>query len=253
MIVQAAGHLPPAEKRIFVCLGEHLDAYPLAREITAAYPGAEIVRIDQVTEGQACTCELGLAGVDPDAPLLIGACDNGMLWDRGAYGRLLDDPDTDAIVWSFRRHPSSERNPQMYGWIRVGEGGRVTGVSVKQPVSPDPYNDHAIVGTFTFKKARYFLEALQRLYKGNVRINNEFYVDSTVGELVAMGLRVKVFEVSSYICWGTPNDLRTFEYWQSFFHKSAEHPYTLEGDRFMNRDRAAALDRRYRTFSQAHR
>jgi len=195
----------------------------------------------------------GAHGVDPDAPLLIGACDNGMLWDRGAYGRLLDDPDTDAIVWSFRRHPSSERNPQMYGWIRVGEGGRVTGVSVKQPVSPDPYNDHAIVGTFTFKKARSFLEALKRLYDGNVRINNEFYVDSTVNELVAMGLRVKVFEVSSYICWGTPNDLRTFEYWQSYFHKSAEHPYTLEGDRFMDRDRAAALDRRYRTFGQAHR
>ncbi len=27
------------------------------------------------------------------------------------------------------------------------------------------------------------------------------------------------FEVEKYICWGTPNDLRTYEYWQEF-HKS---------------------------------
>ena len=45
-----------------------------------------------------------------------------------------------------------------------------------------------------------------------------------------MGLNCYVFEVDSYLCWGTPNDLRTFEYWQSCFLRRATHPYRLEKD-----------------------
>lgn len=219
MIVRAAGSLPPAERNIFVCLGEHLGAYPLETEIRRQYPDAKIVRLDRVTEGQACTCEIGLAGEDPEAQLLIGACDNGMTWDREAYRALMDDETADAVVWSFRRHPSGRRNPAMYGWLEVNDRQEVLSASVKKPISDDPYNDHAIVGTFFFRKARHFSEGLRRLYEGNIRVNNEFYVDSIVNELIAMGLKVKVFEVEHYICWGTPNDLLTYQYWQRFFGK----------------------------------
>lgn len=225
MIIRAAQSLPPAERNIFVCLGEHLDRYPLAQTILKVYPGAKLVRIDAVTEGQACSCEIGVTGEDPEAPLLIGACDNGMVWDSAAYAALLDDETVDAVVWSFRHHPSSERNPAMYGWLKVNDRQEVLGVSVKQPISADPYNDHAIVGAFFFRKTGYFTAGLQRLYQGNTRVNNEFYVDSIVNELVEMGLKVKVFELSHYICWGTPNDLLTYEYWQRFFRNCAWHPY----------------------------
>jgi len=234
MILQAAGCLPASEKSIFVCLGEHLDGYELASAVTTAYPNAKIARIDSVTEGQACTCEIGLQGEDLESPLLIGACDNGMAWNVQKYQSLMEDLRVDAIAWSFRHHPSSRRNPQMYGWIKVDCDGMVRGVSVKKPISDNPYNDHAIVGTFYFRKARYFLDALQGMYRKNVRVNNEFYVDSCIDELVRNGLNVKVFEIDDYICWGTPDDLRTFEYWQSFFHKYSWHPYSLDRDVKMN-------------------
>lgn len=227
MIVQSAACLPEAKKYIFVCLGEHLDNFALEQEVKKAYPHAAIIRIDRVTEGQACTCEMGLRGEDADTPLLIAACDNGMMWDEEKYQHLLDDLRVDAIVWSFRHHASSERNPRMYGWIKVENGGCVSGVSVKKPISENPYEDHAIVGTFYFRKKRYFSDALARLYKKDARVNGEFYVDSCVHELIEMGLCVKVFELDHYVCWGTPDDLRIFTYWQSFFHKCAWHPYRI--------------------------
>ena len=59
----------------------------------------------------------------------------------------------------------------------------------------------------------------EKMIAKNRRINNEFYVDECINELIEIGLKVKVFEVDKYICWGTPNDLRTYEYWQGF-HKS---------------------------------
>jgi len=225
MILQAATSLPGAERHIFVCMAEHLASFPLEAEIRREYPNAKIVQINKLTKGQACTCEIGLDGEDTESALLIGACDNGMQWDAEEYQSLLDDKKVDAIVWSFRRHPSSERNPQMYGWIKVDKHNNVLGVSVKKQISDDPYNDHAIVGTFYFRKARYFIDALSQMYQKNITVNSEFYVDSCINELICMGLKVKVFEVTDYICWGTPDDLKTFQYWQSFFHKCNWHPY----------------------------
>lgn len=229
MVVRAAKDLPQEQKNIFVCLAEHLDRYPLEASLKKYYPSADIIRLDQVTEGQACTCELGLKGEDLNRPLLIGACDNGLIYDNEKYQELMKDESVDCVAFSFRRHPSSRNNPQMYGWIKTDEQNNVTGVSVKVPISDDPFNDHAITGCFYFRKARHFIDALQRLYQKNERVNNEFYVDSCLNEIVRMGLRAKVFEVDHYICWGTPDDYRTYQYWKSFFQKCEWHPYKEEG------------------------
>jgi NDP-sugar pyrophosphorylase family protein len=253
MIVQASECLPPSKCRIFICRADHAREFPLERILTEKYPAAYVLRLDEPTEGQACTCELGLLEVDPDAPLLIGACDNGMLWNRPAYQALIDDPGVDCIVWTFRRFPGSARNPRMYGWVKVDGCDTVTGVSVKEPVSDDPFNDHAIIGTFYFRKTRYFQQALDRLYAGDIRVNNEFYVDSCINEVVALGLRAVVFEVDYYIGWGTPVDLEMFEYWQSFFHKCPGHPYRLENDPRVAREKRDVYDQRYRRFRQENR
>jgi len=232
MIIRAARSLPYAPRNIFVCLGEHLDNYPLDDAIRLYFNEAKIVRVNTFTEGQACTCEVGLDGEDPNASLLIGACDNVMVWDRSAYDELLADETVEAIVWSFRRHSSSERNPSMYGWLAVNDKNEIEYASVKRQISDDPYNDHAIAGAFYFRKTSYFTEALQQLYRNNIRINNEFYVDSIINELIAVGRKVKVFQVDNYVCWGTPQDLRTYQYWQRFFSNCAWHPYESVDETF---------------------
>ncbi|MBL7196559.1 MAG: NTP transferase domain-containing protein [Candidatus Omnitrophica bacterium] len=237
MIIKAASFLPKSDKYIFACRGEHLDQHPLENEIRKVYPDSKIVRIDEITEGQACTCEIGLKEEDLESSLLIAACDNGMLWDRDKYQRLISAKDTDAVVWSFRHHPASERNPEMYGWIKVDERQEAKGISVKVPISDNPYQDHAVVGTFYFKKAKFFIDALERLRKDNIKINGEFYVDSCVNELIKMGRKVKVFEVDSYICWGTPVDLKTYEYWQHFFGKCDKHVYGSGSEIVLGKER----------------
>ncbi len=228
MIVQAAAALPQAEKQIFVCLQEHLDASPLEQTLNETYSQASVIGINAVTEGQACTCAIGLANIDQESPVTIGACDNSMLYDAQKYAALRSRPDVDAIIWTFKNHPSAKINPQMYGWVATDANNKAISVSVKKPISDTPENDHAIVGAFYFKKAAYFQAGLESLYKNNIRVNNEFYVDSLAGELIKFGLQVYVFKVDFYVCWGTPNDLRTFNYWQSFFHKCTWHPYSKE-------------------------
>lgn len=224
MFFQAGRYLSESEKQIFVCLAEHLEKYPVEHTIKKYYPGAKIVALNQLSRGQACSCEIGLEDEDLDAPLMIASCDNGMLWRKEELDELLEQRDVDVIVWSFRGSASAA-NPQMYGWIKADAAGDVSGVSVKVPISAEPVKDHAVTGAFYFRRARYFLEAIQSLYQKNVTVNGEFYVDSCVDECVKLKKKVKVLETTHYIGWGTPNDLKTYEYWQQFFDQCAWHPY----------------------------
>lgn len=253
MILQAANSIPSSQNHIFVTLKEHLDSYPLEEVLENEFPSSKIIAINEVTEGQAITCGLGLKDVDENTSLLIAATDNGMIYDREKYQNLIEVENVDAIIFTFRHHVSSKINPQMYGWVKTDDNDNATGVSVKVPISDNPYNDHAIVGAFYFKKAAYFNKALQNLLDKNIRINGEYYVDSLMGELIELGFKVKVFEIDDYICWGTPNDYETFVYWQSFFHKASWHPYSLEKDITVNKDKIKELDKKYCTFEQEYR
>lgn len=125
-----------------------MNQYHLEEEIKRSYPKADIMRLSQVTEGQAVTCEWALEQLDLERPLLISACDNGVLWNEEKFQDMLLDESVDAIIWSFRNHPSSNAHPEMYGWANTNTNSEVTSVSVKKPISHNPENDHAIVGTF---------------------------------------------------------------------------------------------------------
>ena len=252
MIVQASDSLPKTKDYIFVTLQEHLDSYPLENTLKEAYQNCDVVAINQVTEGQAITCSLGLENVDDDKSILVSATDNAIIYNKEQYQTLVEDEGVDAIVFTFRHHVSSRNNPQMYGWVKT-DGDSVTGVSVKVPVSDDPFNDHAIVGTFYFRKVKFFNQALENLKSKNIRVNGEFYVDSLIGELIVLGLNVKILEVDDYIGWGTPDDYETFVYWQSFFHKNGDHPYSLDKDITVNQSRLSVLDKKYSTFDQENK
>lgn len=71
-------------------------------------------------------------------------------------------------------------------------------------------------------------------------------------ELIKLGFNVKVFEVNDYICWGTPDDYKTFAYWQSF-SQIEWHPYSLDKDMTVNKEKLSMLDKIYRNFDQDYR
>ncbi|MCB9799913.1 MAG: nucleotidyltransferase [Candidatus Omnitrophica bacterium] len=217
MIIQAGRALPEADEWMFVCLKQHCIKYQIDQIIGQYYPDSKIFQIDHLTEGQASTCYLAAKLLAPDEHLCIGACDNTMLWNNGQYQDLINTGHVDAVIWTFRHNPVVDRNPEMYGWVKVDEMGRVSRVSCKTPLSQKPSQDHAVIGTFYFHRAGDFQAAYASMVAKDRRINGEFYVDHLMNELVEMGKDVRVFEVDQYVSWGTPIDLKTYQYWESFF------------------------------------
>lgn len=227
MIVQAISCLPISDRTVFICQNQHLADYPLEYALRRFDSDALVIGIDKVTEGQAITCQIGIdeAHIDLNNPILISACDNGVYYDADKYQSLLDDPDVDIIVWTFRNSQTSKVNPNMYAWLDVDKNDLVRYVSCKKFIFDDPLTTHAIIGTMFFRKARYFTEGLALNRAENIRTNGEFYVDDVLNQNIKSGLRVKVFEVEHYVCWGTPDDYETYKYWQEFFDGCWWHPY----------------------------
>ena len=217
MIVQAARSLPEPDLWIFVCRSEHIAAAKIDETLARWFPGCEVVTVDQLTEGQACTCLLARHLLRDDDILTIGACDNAMTWPKGAFEAGFLRGEADFAVWTFRDNPAVLQDPRMYGWVKVDADGRVTGVSVKVPISEDPMRDHAVIGAFSFRRAGDFLAATDQMIAENSRIKNEFYVDQAINFALQQGKAGRVMEVERYICWGTPRDLDIYNYWRGYF------------------------------------
>ena len=222
MVDQAEHCLPRTDKTVYACLKSHMSMLPLEDY-------SHVVWIDDVLEGQACTTEKIMKEIDDDTSILLSACDNGVLYDSDKFADLIEDPQNDIVVWSYRNNYTAYRNPDMYSWLDV-DGDDIKGVSVKKFPGGNPVDEYAIVGTMFFRNKDVYLQSLLQTYEKNVRTNGEFYVDSILNEAIDLGYTVKNFEVDHYICWGTPDDLNTYRYWQNFFNAVKWHPYDYRKD-----------------------
>jgi NDP-sugar pyrophosphorylase family protein len=214
MVVEALKCLPKTDELRIVTLREHEDIQPY-------FPNADVTYLNVTTDGQATTCMLGLNDVMDETPLTITACDNGAIYDSSKLQALLEDPSVDVIVWSFHNNPTSKLYPHMYAWLDVDENNVLRDVSIKKPFADRP-NTHAIIGTMYFRQTKYFRKGYDYIVNHGIRTNGEFYVDNVLKPLVDMGLRVVIFPVDYYLCWGTPNDYKTYVYWDSYFQNASD-------------------------------
>lgn len=221
MVVRAVRDLPPAKKTIFVCHPLHVARHAIDNVLAQYVPGCRIVIAPGLTQGQACSVRLAADHLDPKQPVLVAACDNTHLYDRGKFARLAADLMVDVLVWTYRGDPRVLVKPEMYGWVATTNDGVVTEVSVKKPLSSQPINDQVVSGCFWFRTARILLDGIDWLVAADQRVNNEFYLDAVPNVLVPRGYRVMVFETDKYIGWGTPHDLEDYERWQRYFQSQS--------------------------------
>jgi NDP-sugar pyrophosphorylase family protein len=212
MFLRALADLPRADKTVFVIRGDMAGAAQVI-SLAEKEPGAVVKCLSRPTEGQAVTCLAAEELIEPDLPLTIGACDNGYIYDVARFETLLADAKIDFWVWAQKAYPPGARHPEMYGWLQADEAGKLLKVSVKKSIG-QPDRDPVVTGGFTFRRAADFFAAVRRLMARNGRINGEFYVDECCNDALDMGLRGQVFFVNSWIGWGTPDELRTYEYWR---------------------------------------
>lgn len=219
MIVRVVQDLPAASRLVFVVNQDHINENRIDRILEEYFPGCRIVAAPGLTQGQACSVQLGIPHLDPNEDVLVAACDNTHVFDQAKLESLVGTPDVHSIIWTYRKEPRVLINPHWYGWVQVGQENNVSNVSVKRPISNAPIQDHVVSGTFWFRTASLLQRGIDELVQSNIRVNNEFYLDSVPSLLIAKGMKVSVFEVDKYIGWGTPDDYRDYHLWSNYIRK----------------------------------
>ena len=228
MLVAATNMLPKSSSYVFIMRKAMENISIIEQELSETFETPIISLLENVTNGQAITCRLGLEALKTvqkgkNDPITFSACDNGIIFNHDKFGNWLTNGSTDVLVWGTRSHFNAKRSPESYGWISE-KNLMISEVSVKKPLN-NISNDPIITGTFTFRNADIFLESLKHLENRNGRVNDEFYLDSCINDAIELGYSCEYFEVDHYISWGTPVEFETFKYWENCFSKWFSHPF----------------------------
>jgi NDP-sugar pyrophosphorylase family protein len=244
MFLQSINDLPPSDNKIFILRSDMDGASKIESSIHNLFQNAEIVYLDNPTDGQARTVSFGLDAIkNIDQPVTIGTCDSGVLYNHDLLNANLEQDKYDLLVWVIKGYKGALENPEMYGWVKADEENNISELSVKKALD-NPITDNVILGIFTFRNKDILSKCLNSLFARNKKINGEFYIDSVVDDALNFGLSCKIFEVESFLCWGTPNDLKTFNYWQSCFHLWNSHPYSIDADQKLNQKESIEIKKK---------
>ncbi|MDP2925241.1 MAG: nucleotidyltransferase [Nanoarchaeota archaeon] len=210
MIIKVIRDLPKADKWVFVMREEHFD-YGIDKLIRKEIPEA-IFLVDPAPIGQAGSCMIAKHLINPEEELFIASCDGGFLYNEEKFEQLKKRDDVSCIIWTFTQREILRRNPTAWGWYKLEDDQEtIKDISIKIPVSDDPFYDHSNVATFYFKKAKDFIDSVELMFKENYKINNEFYVDAVPKFLQKLNKKTIIFDVDLYVSWGKPDDLHDYE------------------------------------------
>lgn len=183
---------------IYICQEEHLKKYGLADELNRMSPGCEIITIDHITEGAACTVLLAEKYIDNDDALMIANSDQFVDTDINEY--LAEIKEKDGLIMTM---PSEDPK---WSYIMSDEEGNVTIVKEKEVISKE-----ATVGIYNYKHGRDFIKYANQMINKNIRVNNEFYVAPAYNEMIEAGMKIGFCNVGSKMYGlGIPDDLSYF-------------------------------------------
>lgn len=188
----------------FICQQAHLEEFDLGAKLRRWSPGANVIAIDRVTEGAACTVLLAERIIDNDRPLMIANCDQYIDANIDDYLAELDRRRLDGLIMTMKA------NDRKWSFVGFDGAGRVCRVVEKEVIS-----DEATVGIYNFRRGRDFVAAAKRMIARNLRVNNEFYVAPTYNQLIEDGAAVGVHSIGTLgrgmHGLGVPEDLELFE------------------------------------------
>lgn len=186
-------------KYIYIVQKGHYEKYNLEYLLRLITPNCEIVQIEGITEGAACTTLLARDLIDSEDSLVIANSDQFVEWNSGEtiYSFMADGIDG-GIVTFKATHPK-------WSYARVNESGIVEEVAEKKPIS-----DIATVGIYFWKHGADYVKYANKMISKNIRTNGEFYVCPVFNEAIEEGKRFRIRSIEQMWGLGTPEDLNFF-------------------------------------------
>ncbi|MHC8360873.1 glycosyltransferase family 2 protein [Pseudomonas sp. LS2P72] len=195
---------PKCEHRfIFVCQREHFSAYGLDVLLPQWTQNFEVVLLDGITQGAACTVLAAKHLINSDDPLMIANSDQFIDASIDDYLSDMEQRSLDGLIMTMTA------NDPKWSFAATDNLGHVTLVAEKDPISED-----ATVGIYNFAKGSEFVSAAEEMIEADERVNNEFYVAPVYNRMIASGSKIGIYTIGTdgegMYGLGTPPDLASF-------------------------------------------
>jgi len=183
----------------YIVQKKHYDKYNLKYLLNMITPDCNIVTINNITEGAACTTLLAKKYIDNNQPLLIANSDQYIHWNSVEFMYTMIAGNIDGGVLTFKStHPK-------WSYAKLDEELNISEIAEKKVIS-----EIATVGIYYWSRGSDYVKYAEQMIDKNIRVNNEFYVAPVYNEAIADGKKFKTFDVEKMWGLGTPEDLRRF-------------------------------------------
>lgn len=188
-------------KPLVLMQARHIARYRADAIVKQIASNAEVIAVDGLTEGAACTVLLAESWIDNGNELIIANSDQYVEADVQAFVEQMRAKNADGGILTFRD------NDPKWSFARCDADGKVVEVAEKVVIS-----DQATVGIYYYRHGRDFVKYARKMMERNIRVNNEFYVCPVFNEFIADGKVIYTSQIDSSQMHGlgTPENLEVF-------------------------------------------
>lgn len=171
--------LTEEHKSLFIVPADKLTKLALGNIIELISPSAVIIPLQGMTKGAVCSSMMAIDEINLDEELIISSADHYINDDLQQVLDYFRSLKADAGVLTFESvHPK-------WSFAKANDEGFVVQTAEKNAISRN-----AIAGLYYFKKGSDFIEAAKELIRKDNSIDNNFYLSSSLNEMVLKGKKI---------------------------------------------------------------
>ncbi|MCC6355362.1 MAG: glycosyltransferase family 2 protein [Verrucomicrobiae bacterium] len=191
----------PGGRYIFIVREEHVAEHRIDQFLRGLVPGCEVVVIDRVTEGAACTVLLAEKFIGADCEMVIKDCDQIINWHAPGFFEFVGRHAADGAVVTV-----ATQNPG-FSYARLDAAcSRVVETKEKRVISA-----FGCSGLYYFARGSDFVRYARQMIDKNIRVNNEFYVSPIYNEYIDDGRLILNYPIAEMFSFNTPEELAHYE------------------------------------------
>lgn len=207
---------PKEDDFIFICNEMHLNTTNMREILNKIIPNCKILSIKPHKKGPVFTIlDSGVMDfINDDQEVIVTYCDNPYLWDYAHFKNWVKENNSDGCILSHAGFHPHRLSPTFMAHIK-DDNLRVLEIKEKEPYTDNPIFEQASTGTYYFKKGSYIRKYFQSLMDLDINYKGEYYVTLVYNLLIKDELLVHAYPTEHVTVFGTPEEVATFEAWQT--------------------------------------
>lgn len=223
---------PENDEFIFICNEKHFKETNIKNILLSICKNSKIHVIPGHKLGPVHTVLAIQNYIEDDEGYIINYCDFSWRWNYKEFLKQMRESNCDASIIGYKGfHPHLLIPKNLYASMRVNDNFYLEEIREKFSFTPNKMDCFQSSGTHYFSKGSLIKKYFNQLVQKNIKVNDEFFVSLVFEEMRKDNKSILVHEISTFLQWGTPEDLADYNYWATYFRNphGPERKFSIKG------------------------